>query len=54
MAAQQAGQSRLVSETRTQVEKIIKQLKALNVPEIADAIADLERDPTLGTKKGGK
>ncbi|MGZ6143598.1 MAG: hypothetical protein ACXWLM_09670 [Myxococcales bacterium] len=52
MAALQAAQSRLASETRTQVEKIVKQLKALNVPEIADAIAELERDPTLGAKKG--
>ena len=54
MAAQQAAQSKLVSETRTQVEKIIKQLKALNVPEIAENIAELERDPTLGLAKKGK
>ncbi|MCA1829368.1 MAG: hypothetical protein LC689_20785 [Myxococcales bacterium] len=51
LAAQQAAQSKLVSETRSQVEKIIKQLKALNVPEIADQIAELERDPTLGLGK---
>ena len=54
MAAQQAAQSRLVSETRQQVEKIIKQLKALNVPEIAEQIAELERDPTMGLAKKGK
>ncbi len=54
MAAQQAAQSRLVSETRSQVEKIIKQLKALNVPEIADRIAELEKDPTLGLARKGK
>jgi hypothetical protein len=33
------------------VEKIIKQLEALNVPEIADQIAELKRDPTLGLAK---
>ena len=51
LAAQQAAESKLVSETRKEVEKVIKQLKALNVPEIADAIAELERDPTLGRGK---
>ena len=51
LAAQQAAQSKLISETRTQVEKIIKELKALNVPEIAEQIAELERDPTLGLAK---
>ena len=54
MAAQQAAQSKLISETRSQVEKIIKQLKALNVPEIADQIAELEKDPTLGLGKKKK
>jgi hypothetical protein len=54
MAALQAAQSKLVSETRNHVEKIIKQLKALNVPEIADQIAELERDPTLGHGKKAK
>ena len=54
LAALQAAQSRIVSETRTQVEKVIKQLKALNVPEIADQIEELERDPTLGAGKKGK
>jgi hypothetical protein len=51
LAARQAAQSRLVMETRTQVEKIVKQLKALNVPELAETIAELERDPTLGQGK---
>src|ERR1700694_6000203 len=41
LAARQAAQSRLVMETRTQVEKIVKQLKALNVPELAETIAEL-------------
>lgn len=55
MAAQEAAKSRLISETRGQVEKIIKQLKALNVPEIEEQIAQLEKDPTLGLgKKGSK
>ena len=54
MAAEQAAQSRLIHDTRVQVEKIIKELKALNVPEIADQIAELERDPTLGLAKKGK
>jgi hypothetical protein len=48
MAAKQAAQSKLVSETRSQVEKIIKQLEKLNVPELAEPIAELRRDPTLG------
>jgi hypothetical protein len=54
MAAEQAAQSVLVRETRGHVEKIIKQLKALNVPEIEERIAELERDPTLGLAKKGK
>jgi hypothetical protein len=48
MAAKQAAASRLQSETRTQVEKIVKQLKALDVPELEEVIANLEKDPTLG------
>ena len=48
MAAKQAAESKLISETRSQVEKIIKQLEALNVPEIAETIAELKKDPTLG------
>jgi tetrahydromethanopterin S-methyltransferase subunit B len=51
MAAQQAAQSKLISETRAQVEKIVKQLKALNVPEISEQIEALEKDPTLGLGK---
>lgn len=54
LAAQQAAASRLSMETRKQVEAIIKQLKALNVPELAETIRDLERDPTLGRGKPGK
>lgn len=54
MAAKQAAESKLVSETRTQVEKIIQQLEALNVPEIADTIAELKKDPTLGRGKKAK
>lgn len=54
MAAEQAAQSVLIRETRKHVEKIIKELKALDVPEIADRIAELERDPTLGLAKKGK
>ncbi len=50
-AAKEAAQLRLISETRTQVEKIVKELKKLNVPELADAIAEMERDPTLGLSK---
>lgn len=47
-AARQAARQRLISETRTQVEKIIQQLEALEVPELAETIAALRRDPTLG------
>jgi hypothetical protein len=48
MAAKQAAESKLISETRTQVEKIIKELEKLNVPELAETIANLKKDPTLG------
>src|SRR5262249_30257679 len=48
MAAVQAAQSKLVSETRTQVEKVIRQLKAVGAPELDELIAQLEKDPTLG------
>ncbi|HEX4383903.1 MAG TPA: hypothetical protein VH083_13180 [Myxococcales bacterium] len=47
-AAKQAAQARLVIETRNQVEKIIKLLEEQNVPELAETIAELKRDPTLG------
>lgn len=48
IAAQQAAESRLQSETRTQVEEIIRQLDALEVPELQGPLAELRRDPTLG------
>lgn len=51
-AAKEAARVRLVSETRTQVERIIRQLEALEVPELAETIAELKRDPTLGRGKG--
>jgi hypothetical protein len=43
MAARQAAASRLQSETRAQVEKIIQELEKLDVPELAGTIADLRR-----------
>ncbi len=54
LAAQQAAASRLTMETKKQVEAIIKQLKALNVPELEETIRELERDPTLGRGKQSK
>jgi hypothetical protein len=54
LAAEQAAASRLTMETRKQVEAIIKQLKALNVPELEETIRELERDPTLGRGKKSK
>ena len=33
---------------RKQVESIIKQLEAVNVPELKETIEELKRDPTLG------
>ena|SRR5438132_4644643 len=50
-ATKEAARLKLISETRTQVEKIIKQLEALNVPELAEPIAELRKDPTLGHGK---
>ena len=47
-AAIQAAEARLKAETRTQVEKIIRELEKLNVPELAETIAELKGDPTLG------
>lgn len=47
-AAKEAARLKLVSETRRQVESIIQQLEALDVPELAETIAGLRRDPTLG------
>jgi len=48
MAAKEAAGSRLRAETRAQVEKIIKELEKLDVPELAETIAELRRNPTLG------
>ena len=48
MAARQAAASRLKAETRERVEKIIRELEKLEVPELAETIAELRRDPTLG------
>jgi DNA-binding MarR family transcriptional regulator len=48
MAARQAAASRLKAETRERVEKIIRELEKLDVPELAETIAELRRDPTLG------
>jgi hypothetical protein len=43
MAAKQAAASRLKSETRKQVELIIRELEKLDVPELAETIAELRR-----------
>jgi hypothetical protein len=48
MAAKDAAASRLRAETRAQVEKIIRELEKLDVPELAETITRLRRDPTLG------
>jgi len=53
-AAKQAAGARLISETRTQVEKIIKLLEKQNVPELAETIEKLKRDPTMGRAKKDK
>jgi hypothetical protein len=47
-ATREAARLRLISETRTHVEKIVKQLKSFNVPELEDTIRQLEKDPTMG------
>lgn len=47
-AAKEAARLKLLAETRRQVESIIRQLEALAVPELAETIAGLRRDPTLG------
>jgi hypothetical protein len=54
MAGLQAAESRLISDTRTQVEKIIKILEKQNVPELQETIEQLKADPTLGLKKKDK
>jgi hypothetical protein len=53
-AAKQAAEARLIVETRTQVEQIIKLLEKQNVPQLAETIAELKRDPTLGLAKKDK
>jgi hypothetical protein len=54
MAAKQAAESRILAETKKTVEAVIKQLEALNVPELKDTIEELRRDPTLGRGKKQK
>jgi len=53
-ATKEAARLRLISDTKTQVEKIIKQLEALNVPELAEPIAQMRKDPTMGLGKKSK
>jgi hypothetical protein len=50
-AAREGARLRTISETRKNVEKIIKELEKLDVPELKETIADLKRDPTLGVGK---
>ena len=50
-ATKEAARLRLISDTRTEVEKIIKILEKLNVPELKETIEELRRDPTLGRGK---
>jgi hypothetical protein len=47
-ATKEAARLRLISDTKAQVGKIIKELKKVDVPELAETIAELERDPSLG------
>jgi hypothetical protein len=44
MTARQAAASRLRAETRAQAENIVRELENLNVPELAETIAQLRRD----------
>jgi len=44
MAARQAAASRLRAETRAQAENVVRELENLNVPELAETIAQLRRD----------
>jgi hypothetical protein len=44
MAARQAAAARLRAETRTQAEKIIRELEKLDVSGLAETIAGLRRD----------
>jgi hypothetical protein len=48
VAVKEAAAARLRAETRTQVEKIIRELEKVDSPELAETIAELRRDPTLG------
>jgi hypothetical protein len=48
LAAREAAKSRLRAETRARVEAIIRELEKLESPELAETIAGLRRDPTLG------
>jgi hypothetical protein len=53
-AARQAIETMMIIETRKEVEKIIKELEAANVPELKEKIEELKRDPTLGRGKKKK
>ncbi len=50
-AAKEAARLRLISDTKTAVEKIIKQLESYDVPELKPYIDELRKDPTLGRGK---
>ena len=43
-AAAQAAEARLRAETRSQVERIVRELEKLDVPELAETIASLRRE----------
>ena len=53
-AARQAIETMMIIETRKQVENIIRQLEAVNVPELKETIEELKRDPTLGRARKKK
>jgi hypothetical protein len=44
LAAKEAAASRLRAETRAQVEKIVRELEKLDVPELAETLAQLRRN----------
>jgi hypothetical protein len=50
-AAQEGARLRSIVETRKGVEKVIKELEKLDVPELKETIDQLKRDPTLGAGK---
>lgn len=52
LAAKQAAQSRLQSETRTRVERIIRELEALNLPELEPTLAELRARTEAAGKAG--